>query len=76
MGRTERSAGEAGLAGGEVAGDGVELGGFQGFVEGEGREDGGQPLGQHGLPRARRPHQEDVVVETPAHSGYSPWPGE
>jgi hypothetical protein len=41
-------------------GDGVELGGFQGLVEGEGREDGGQALGQHGLPRAWRPDEKHV----------------
>jgi len=38
---TEEPAGEEGLAGGEEAGDGVELGGLQGFLEGEGWQDRG-----------------------------------
>ena len=36
-------------AGIEHAGDGVNLGGFERFLEGERGQDGGQALGQHGF---------------------------
>jgi hypothetical protein len=52
---------EAG-SGVEDAGDGVDLGGFESFIEGERREDGRKPLGEHGFAGAWRPYHEDVVA--------------
>src|ERR1700733_1633111 len=52
---------EGGL-GVEDAGDGVDLGGLQRFFEAEGREDGGQALGEHGLAGTGRTDHEDVVT--------------
>ena len=46
----------------EHAGDGVDLGGLEGFVETQRREDGGQALGEHGLAGAGRADHEDVVA--------------
>ena len=42
------------LAPAEQAGDAVDLGGLERLVERHGRQDGGEPAGQHGLARARR----------------------
>ena len=51
----------------EHAGDGVDLGGFERLLEGERREDRGQPLGQHGLAGAGRADHEDVVAAGRGH---------
>jgi hypothetical protein len=45
---------------GEEAGDRVELVGLERFVEGEGRQDGGEAAGEHGLARTRWSHQQHV----------------
>ena len=49
------------------AGDGVNLGGFQSLLEGQRRQDRGQPLGQHGLARAGRADHENVVAAGRGH---------
>jgi hypothetical protein len=67
VGRTEGTSGEEGLTGGKEAGDGIELGGLQGFVEGEGWQDGGEAAGEHGLARTRRPHQQHIVRASGRH---------
>ena len=46
----------------EHSGDGVDLGGLESFVEGEGREDRGQTFGEHRLAGAGRTDHEDVVT--------------
>ena len=48
---------ERGLAR-EHSGHGVNLGDFQGLVEGERRQNRGDALGKHGLAAARRAHEE------------------
>jgi hypothetical protein len=49
------------------AGNAVDVRGLEGFGEGHGRLDGGEPPAQHRFPRARRAEQEeDVWVTTPA----------
>jgi hypothetical protein len=40
----------------------VNLGGLERFFKRERRQDGGQPLGEHGLARAGRADHEDVVA--------------
>ena len=60
--RAERPLGDQPGGGIEHAGDGVDLGRLQRFVEGERREDGGQALGQHRLARAGRADHENVVA--------------
>ena len=42
--------------------DAVNLGGLQGLFQVQGRQDGRQPLGQHGLAGARRADHQDVVA--------------
>ena len=49
VGRAEGPLRDEARAGIEHAGDGVNLGGFERFLKGERREDGGQALGQHGF---------------------------
>ena len=44
------------------AGDGVDLGGLECFVEGHLGEDGEEPLAEHGLAGAWRAHEEQVVA--------------
>ena len=51
----------------EYPGHAVDLGGLQGLRQGEIRQDGGKPLGQHGLPRAWRPHHHDIVTARGCH---------
>ena len=51
-----------GLARLEAAQDAVDLGGLQGLLEAQRRQDAGQAPGQHGLARPRRPHHQDVVA--------------
>ena len=46
----------------EDAGDGVDLGGFEGFLEAQRREDRGEALGEHGFAGAGRADHEDVVA--------------
>ena len=47
---------------GEESRNAVDFGGFQSFVSGKGRQDGGESLGQHRFSSAGRPNQEDVVA--------------
>ena len=46
----------------ERAHDAVDLGGLEGLGEGQVGENRRQPLGQHGLARAGRADQDDVVT--------------
>jgi hypothetical protein len=46
----------------EPASDGVDLGGFQGFLQTQGRKDGGQALGQHGFAGAWRANHDHIVA--------------
>ena len=46
----------------EDAGDGMDLGGLEGFVEAERREDRGEPAGEHGFAGAGRADHQDVVA--------------
>ena len=46
----------------QKAGDAVDLGHFQGFFLGHGRQDGRQPPGQHGLPGSGSPHHQHIVA--------------
>src|SRR6185437_13834019 len=62
VGRAEGTLRNQARSGIEHAGDGVNLGGFQRLIESERREDGRQPLGEHGFSRARRPDHQDVVT--------------
>ena len=39
----------------------VNFRGFNPFLQGEGRKDGGDSLGQHGFPASRRADEKDVV---------------
>ena len=52
---------DQGLAGFEQAHDAMDLGGFEGFIERERREDGGQAFGEHGLAGARGPDEQDIM---------------
>ncbi len=45
----------------EDAGDTVDARGFDGFVEGHGRKNGGNALGEHGFSGARRADEQNVV---------------
>jgi hypothetical protein len=65
VGRAEGSSGQEGLAGWEQAADGAGLADLERFLEGERGKEGRQPLGQHGLPRARRTDPQHVWVRTP-----------
>jgi hypothetical protein len=49
------------LAGCQEAGDAVDLGGLQRFIQGHRRQDGGKAPGKHGFPCPRRTDQQDVV---------------
>ena len=49
------------------AGDGVNLGGLQGFVKRERRKNRRQPLGQHRLAGAGRPNHENVMAACRGH---------
>ena len=62
VGRAEGAVGDEAFVAVEDAGDGVDLGGFEGFFEAQRREDGGQALGEHGLAGAGRADHEDVVA--------------
>ena len=59
--RAERPLGDERLAVGEQSHHAVHGRGLQGFLEGQIRLDGGNPLGQHRLAGARRADQEHVV---------------
>ena len=61
MRRAERAARHQRLAGRQQADDAVNLGGLQRLLQRERRQDGRQPLGQHGFARARRADQQHVV---------------
>ncbi len=51
----------------EHIGDGIDARHVQGFIDGHGRQDGGQRARQQGLARAGRPDHEQVV---PAGRGH------
>src|ERR1019366_5424633 len=61
VGRTEGALMEESGAGPQGAGDAVDLGGFDGLLEGERRQDAGEALGEHGLAGAGRANHEDIV---------------
>ena len=46
----------------EFSGHGMDFGSFQGFLQRERRQDGRQPLGQHGFARAGRADHDGVVA--------------
>ena len=62
VGRAEGPVGDEAFVAIEHAGDGVDLGGLEGFFETQRREDRGQALGEHGLAGAGRADHEDVVA--------------
>ena len=62
VGRAEGAMGDEAVVAVEDAGDGVDLGGLEGFFEAQRREDGGQALGEHGFAGAGRADHEDVVA--------------
>ena len=45
----------------EQPGDAVDLGGLDGFLKSQRRQNAGHPLGQHRLAGARRPDHQDIV---------------
>ena len=59
--RAERALVQQSGARPERAGDAVDFGGFDGLFEGEGRQDAGEALGEHGLAGAGRADHQDVV---------------
>jgi hypothetical protein len=58
----ERPLGNESGFGVEDTGDGVDLGGLEGFVESEGREDRGETAGEHGFAGAGRADHQNVVT--------------
>jgi len=62
VGGAEGAVGDEALVAVEDAGDGVDLGGLEGLFKAQGREDGGQALGEHGFAGAGRADHEDVVA--------------
>jgi hypothetical protein len=54
------------------ASDAMDAGGVEGFGEGHGWQNGGEPPGQHGRARPGRANEEDVQVRTPASRSASP----
>jgi hypothetical protein len=66
MGGAEGAAGDQGRAPVGEAGDAMHAGRFDGFGQAHLRQDGGQAARQPRSPRARRTHEEDVGVTTPA----------
>src|SRR3569623_1672629 len=46
----------------EGAGDAVDAGGFDGFLEGEAGKDAGEPFREHGFAGTRRANHDDVVT--------------
>ena len=67
VGAAEGPTGDQRLAARKQTDDGMDLGGFQGFVEALGGEDGRQAPGQHGLAAARRPDEQQVVIAGGSH---------
>ena len=61
VGGPEGPPGQQWVAAVRHAADRPQLGGLQGLLPGQVREDGGQALGQHTLPRPRRAHHQHVV---------------
>src|SRR5512135_2801574 len=64
MRRTVRPRYNEACAGIEYSGNAMDLCRLQSFFKGEGRQDRGHPLGQHGLARAWRPDHQDVVTSS------------
>ena len=60
--RAEGAVRDEAAVGIEHAGDGVDLGGLEGFFEAQRREDGRQALGEHGFAGAGRADHQDVVA--------------
>jgi hypothetical protein len=56
------------------AGDTVDPRGLDGLGEGHRRQDGGEPPGQHRLPRPGWAKQQDIMVRTPASRSALPRP--
>ena len=67
MRRAEGPLRDEACAGVEHAGDGVNLGGFERFLEGERGEDRRQALGEHGFAGAGRTDHENVVAAGGGH---------
>ena len=65
--RAEGALRDQARAGFENAGDGVNLGGFERFFEGERGEDRRQALGEHGFAGAGRADHENVVAAGRGH---------
>lgn len=62
VGRAKGSGDEEGFFRVEEAGDGVDLGGLDGFVFAHVGHDGGKAFGEHGLAGSGRPYHQDVVA--------------
>ena len=62
MGRPERPLRQQSGSLGQQACNAMNLRGFERFGEGQRRQDSRKPLGQHGLARARRTHQQHVMT--------------
>ena len=62
VGRTEGTSADQSRAIFKGAGDAVNAGGLDGFVEGHWREDRGNALGEHGFPGSRGADEQDVVT--------------
>ena len=59
--RAQRRPGDESTGGVEDAGHGVQGGDGDGIGLLQGRQDGGEPLSEHGLTRPRRPHHDEVM---------------
>jgi hypothetical protein len=70
MGGATGARGDHGGAGAGAAGDAVDAGGVKGFGQRHGRQDGGEPTGQHRLPRPRGAEHETLWSERQHHLYY------
>jgi hypothetical protein len=61
MGGAEGAAADEAFPRRDQPGDTVDAGGFDGFFEGKGREDGGEPFGQHAFSRTGISDEQDVM---------------
>ena len=67
VGRTEGAVGDETFVAIQDAGDGMDLGGLEGLLKTQRREDGGEAFGEHGFAGARRPDHKDVVATGGCH---------
>jgi hypothetical protein len=56
-----------------AAGDAVDAGGLEGLGEGHGRQDSGEPAGQHRLARSGWTQEQEIMNTTPALRSASSW---